>query len=156
MGVLPQLIQLLLVDDWLSDHLMGFAEMLMLSVVSYLSLSLMVIIIDIFGPTNSELVECTSLVTSVLFSYYFIEAGSEFVAVHILAMTVFVFSFGLNMHSLAQKQTERDKAEERIELQRLETELTKISSMSTTVATASMAATVSKSQDIHKRTEQTE
>merc|ERR1712013_298433 len=68
MGVLPQIFQTMsqsndvAIDD--IRKLLGFAEMLMLSVVSYLSLSLMVIIIDIFGPTNSELVECTSLVTS--------------------------------------------------------------------------------------------
>jgi len=107
LGAVPQFVELFVFEHWFDDHLLGLAEMLMLSVVSYFSLSLMMIIIDIFGPTNSELVECTSLVSSVLFSYYFIESGSEFVVVHIAAMSLFVVAFGLNLHSMAQRQTLR-------------------------------------------------
>eukprot|EP00483_Globobulimina_turgida_P009970 UN09989 len=125
MGVLPQFIQLFFYENWFNEHLLGFAEMLMLSIVSYFSLSLMMIIIDIFGPTNSELVECTSLVTSVLFSYYFIEAGSEFVVVHILAMAVFVISFGLNVKNLSEQQTQIDKLNKEQEIQILESTLNK-------------------------------
>eukprot|EP00484_Ammonia_sp_Unknown_P018320 CAMPEP_0197036046 /NCGR_PEP_ID=MMETSP1384-20130603/13664_1 /TAXON_ID=29189 /ORGANISM="Ammonia sp." /LENGTH=450 /DNA_ID=CAMNT_0042466173 /DNA_START=20 /DNA_END=1372 /DNA_ORIENTATION=+ len=146
MGVLPQFIQLFFYEDWFNQHLLGFAEMLMLSIVSYFSLSLMMIIIDIFGPTNSELVECTSLVTSVLFSYYFIEAGSEFVAVHMLAMIVFVISFGLNVKNLSEQQSQIDKLIEKKEIQILQSELHRIITSSTTL---------NKSKDIKKRTDAT-
>eukprot|EP01083_Nonionella_stella_P005014 14615_1 len=140
-GVLPQFIQLFFYENWLNEHLLGFAEMLMLSMVSYFSLSLMMIIIDIFGPTNSELVECTSLVTSVLFSYYFIEAGSEFVFVHILAMFVFVISFGLNVQNLSQQQTQINKMNKEQQIQMLESKLNKIKILKTAAPT----------QDIKKR-----
>lgn len=143
MGVLPQFIQLFFYENWLNEHLLGFMEMLMLSIVSYFSLSLMMIIIDIFGPTNSELVECTSLVTSVLFSYYFIEAGSEFVAVHILAMIVFVISFGLNVKNLSQQQTQIDKLIEKKEIAKLENKLNKMNN----------PMNINKSKDIKKRTD---
>jgi len=123
----------------------------MLSVVSYFSLSLMMIIIDIFGPTNSELVECTSLVTSVLFSYYFIESGSEFVAVHILAMTVFVVSFGLSVHNLSQKQTERDRIDSKHRIMRLESTLEMMAGKPMTAA--SNPAIGSTQHEMRKRTE---
>ena len=150
MGVLPQFIQLFFYEDWFSHHLLGFAEMLMLSMVSYFSLSLMMIIIDIFGPMNSELVECTSLVTSVIFSYYFIEAGSEFVWVHMLAMIIFVISFGLNVQNLSQQQTQIDKLNKEQELHMLEDKLNQIQSSQTTKS--NQLGNVNKSQDIKPRT----
>ena len=74
--------------------------MVILSIVSYGSLSLVMILIDMFGPTNSELVECTSLVTSILFSYYFISSGSEFVFVHFIALSAFIGALVLNIYGL--------------------------------------------------------
>merc|ERR1712154_530696 len=156
MGVLPQFIQLFFYEDWFSHHLLGFAEMLMLSMVSYFSLSFMMIIIDIFGPTNSELVECTSLVTSVIFSYYFIEAGSEFVWVHMLAMMIFVVSFGLNVQNLSQQQTQMDKLNKEQELQKLEQELNQIQSTQLMKTNSQHRnVNVNPSQDIKPRTKQT-
>jgi drug/metabolite transporter (DMT)-like permease len=112
-GVLPQLI-FLWTSHWFEQHVLGFMEMLILSVVSYMSHSLVFVLIDLFGPTNSELVECTSLVTSILFSYYFIASGTEFVFVHFLALVAFLGAFTLNVYGMSQQQKAqlRTKTEE--------------------------------------------
>ncbi len=91
--------------------MLGFAEMVMLSMVSYLSLSLVLIIITIFGPTNSTLVECTSLVTSILFSYYFISSGGGFVFVHSVALLAFLAAMMLNVYGISKHQFQQKEIE---------------------------------------------
>lgn len=107
--------------------MLGFAEMLMLSLVSYASMSLVLVLIENFGPTNNELVECTSLVTSILFSYYFMSSGSEFVFVHFIALAAFIGAFTLNVYGLSKQQQiiEMDKRRQSLlQIEKLRNKLT--------------------------------
>merc|ERR1712129_520708 len=92
----------------------------------------------------------------VIFSYYFIEAGSEFVWVHMLAMIIFVISFGLNVQNLSQQQMEKDKLTKEQQIQKLEQELNQIQSTQLLKTNSQHRnVNVNMAQDIKPRTKQT-